>query len=271
MLHALRSLVVVFACGGMVAPGGADDVLDNLDREDIDLTGVTDRTALAFEESPAYYALLDRARSADPADLRQRAEALRRQRWEDSPRFRQFALEEFPLFYDLTQHPDAYRGQPVDLRGHLIRLVKYAAGPNDYGIDTLYEGWLVTPDAQTHPTTVICTEIPEGMPIGEELIDGVSVTGYFFKLHTYSSRDNKDRFAPMVLAHRLHWSPNVGETGWPVSTTTMIISVLAAAALAVVVVWFTSRQSAAAKQKRFRDAVPETPPEFLDDLGEGRE
>lgn len=279
MLHVLRSLIVVFACGfcggiplvpagadDVLAPAGAEDGADAANPQQIDLTGVTDRSELAFEEAPAYYALLDRVQSADPAELRQRADTLLKQRWGASPRFRQFPLEEFPLFYDLTQHPDAYRGEPLHLRGHLIRLVKYAAGPNEYGIDTLYEGWLVTPDAETHPTTVICTEIPEGMPIGEELIDGVSVTGYFFKLHTYSSRDNKVRFAPMVLAHRLRWSPTVGETGWPVSTTTMIISVLAAAALAVLVVWIASRRSAEAKQKRFRDAVPETPPEFLDDL-----
>jgi hypothetical protein len=266
MLHVLRTLFVVFACGILVAANSADDARTQLDPPQFDLSAVTDRTPLAFEESPAYYQILDHVRTVDPAALRKRALDLRQQRWEDSPRFRQFPLEEYPLFYDLTQSPDQYRGQPVHMRGHLIRLVKYAAGPNDYGIDTLYEGWLVTPDAATHPATVICTEIPAGMSIGEELVDGVRVSGYFFKLHTYSSRDNKVRFAPMVLAHRLQHAPVAAATGWPVSTTTMIISVLAAAALAIVVAWITARRSAAAKQKRFRDAVPETPPEFLDDL-----
>jgi hypothetical protein len=272
MLHALRILIVVFACGILLVPARADDDLapaepgDGEGPAEPNLSGVTDRSELAFEESPAYYALLDRARNADPAELQQRAEALLQQRWEDSPRFHQFPLEEFPLFYDLTQHPEQYRGQPVHMRGHLIRLVKYAAGPNVYGIDTLYEGWLVTPDAETHPTTVICTGIPDGMPIGEELIDGVRVTGYFFKLHTYSSRDNKVRFAPMVLAHRLHWSPVAGAPGWPVSQTAVVLAVLALAAVAVGIAWMNSRRSAAAKQQRLRESIPESAPEFLNDL-----
>jgi hypothetical protein len=270
MLHALRNLVVVFACGIALPPALGDDGTPSDEATEVpqeaDLTGVTDRTALAFEESPAYYALLERARQADPADLREQARALLRQRWKDSPRFREFPLEEYPLFYDLTQQPDAYRGQPVSMRGHLIRLVKYQAGPNDYGIETLYEGWLVTPDAEAHPTTVIFTEIPEGMPIGEELVDGVSVTGYFFKLHTYSSRDKKTRFAPMVLAHTLQWSPIVAGTGWPLSRTSTILAIFALAAVGALVLRAAFRRQAADRQKRYRESVPDAPPEFLNDL-----
>lgn len=268
MLHALRSLVVVFACLIVWAPSPVlcDDAPETEAEPDIDLSGVTDRTPLAFEESPAYYALLERARRADPQGLEAQARQFLRQRWEDSPRFREFPFEEFPLFYDLTQDPEAYRGQPLHLRGHLIRLVKYAAGPNDYGIDTLYEGWLVTPDAETHPTTVIFTQIPEGMPIGEELINGVSTTGFFLKLHTYSSRDKKTRFAPMVLAHTLEWTPVPAGTNWLLSRTSTIVAILGLAALAILAYGLTSRRHAAARRKRYTESVPTSPPEFLSDL-----
>lgn len=232
----------------------------------IDLSQVIDRSELTFEESEAYYAVLDEARQTPVTELRQSAADHVQQRWHQSEKFRQWPLEEFPLFYDLTEHPDEYRGRAVTLRGHLVRLVKYAAGPNDYGIDTLYEGWLVTPDSQTHPATIICTEIPEGMPIGEELTDGVSVTGYFFKLRTYPARDKLTHFAPMILAHRLSWSPVASATGWPVPQSTMIVGVLTLAVIMAIVALMIAKRSRRTREQRYRESVPQTPPEFLNDL-----
>ena len=233
----------------------------------IDLSHLVDRADLAFEESEAYYGLLDHVRTASEDDLRSEAARLLRTRWEDSPRFRQWPIEEFPLFYDLTQQPESYRGRPVTMRGHLVRLVKYAAGDNEHGIDTLYEGWLVTPDAETHPTTVVCTEIPEGMRVGEELVDGVSVTGYFFKLHTYSSRDRKTRFAPMVLARTMAWTPpNPDSAGFPVTLPVTVAVSVGFILIAGVVVWTSARRTRALRDARFQDTVPKEAPDFLNDL-----
>jgi hypothetical protein len=235
--------------------------------EVMDLSHIKDRSELQFNESDAYYRLLDHVRTVPDRQLRAAAAQLRHSRWEDSPKFRQWPESDFPLFYDMTQHPEEYRGRPVTMHGHLVRLVKYAAGDNAYGIETLYEGWLVTPDAETHPTTVICTGIPPGMPVGEELIDGVSVTGYFLKLHTYSSRDRKIRFAPMVLARTMTWSaPDASATGWPVSQPVMIAALVCLTLASGIIAWVSARRTRTLREARFEDDVPADAPEFLKDL-----
>jgi hypothetical protein len=179
-----------------------------LDPVDFGLQNVADRSELTFEESTAYYAILDHVRRVPDDRLNQAAAAFRAERRAAIPvdphRPREIPRE-LPVFVDLLQSPQACRGSPVRLEGHFLRLVSYAAGPNPFGIERLYEGWLVTEDSQLHPSTIVFTELPAGMPMGESLIDGVSVTGYFFKLHTYASRDDKTRFAPLILARTVGW------------------------------------------------------------------
>lgn len=256
--------VICILSGGHVR---ADVAAARLDPERFHLVDVTDRTELSFEESDAYYAILNHVRSVEATRIRQQAAEVLQKRWRETDRFHKVPVGDFPLFYDLTESPEFYRGRPITLSGHLIRLVKYPAGPNDYGIETLYEGWLVTPDSQRHPTIVAFTRLPAGMEIGEQLIDGVSVTGYFLKLHTYASRDRKTRFAPMVLAHTLTWNPPHGEaSGWPVSNEilTGIVAVLGTFGLVGILV--LARRSRLQRRDRFEATLPETPPEFLNDV-----
>lgn len=47
---------------------------------------------------------------------------------------------------------------------------------------------------------IVCTEIPDDMPLGEVPINDIAVDGYFFKIVNRDAR-NGQRFAPMVLAH----------------------------------------------------------------------
>ncbi len=238
-----------------------------IDRSTVDLTTVTDRTDLSFDESPAYYGILAHVRRVPLPALNAAARELQRQRWQSSPRFRDRSEAEFPLFADLIEHPEEYRGQPVTLSGHLIRLVTYPAGPNDEGIDTLYEAWLVTDDSQQHPSTVICTEIPEGMPIGEELIDGVSVTGYFFKLRTYPSRDRKTRFAPMILARTMTWRPPPdARFGWALSPLQLYVGVAAVVVAVSAVLFLSARRRRRLREERANEVLPEQPPDFLKSL-----
>ena len=160
---------------------------------------VQDRTELSYEERTAYFGILDHARRVPAADLRQAAADFVHRRWSESRDLHTPEEQDFPLFADMLKRPAEYRGQPVLLRGHIIRLVKYP-GDDAYGLDELYEAWLVTPDAQQHPTTIVFSELPPGLSPGDELVDGVMVSGYFLKLHLYSSRDNKGRVAPLILA-----------------------------------------------------------------------
>ncbi len=257
-------LTALLLCGGVVCADDRTDVA--LDPARFDLSQVTDRSELSFEESTPYYGILAHVRGVPAADLSSAADQFCHQRWESSSRFSRRPEADFPVFVDLIEDPASYRGEPVTLSGHLIRLIKSQAGPNDFGVDTLYEGWLVTEDSQQHPATIICTDIPPGMPIGEDTIDGVSVTGYFLKLRTYPSRDNKIRFAPLILAHTLSWNPVAASPGWSVSPF-ILYGGLALCTIAVIAIaWLSARHNRRLRDARFRESVPDEPPEFLESL-----
>lgn len=230
---------------------------------EIDLSVVTDRSELSFEESASYYGILGYVREVSAGELSAAASQLHQQRWEDSE-FKNQPESDFPTFVDLIQNPAAYRGQPVTLKGHLIRLIKSIAGPNDFGINTLYEGWLVTEDSQQHPATIICTEIPPGMPIGEETIDGVTVTGYFLKLRTYPSRDRKIRFAPLILAHSMSWNPVDVSPAFSMPPIILYGGLLLCTIAVIVIVWLSTRRNRQLRDARYRKSVPDHPPDFLE-------
>jgi hypothetical protein len=171
-------------------------------------------------ESGAYYRVLDHARRVDPETLRRAAARFlaSRQKASGSAAVRRLPAEEFPVFVDLYENvrrPEVYLGKPVTLRGHLRKLVEMPAGENPHGIRTLYEAWLFTSDSQQHPTVLVMTSVPPGLleevrrlkaanrPV---LVNGVSGSGYFFKMYGYPAADAY-RFAPLVLGGRLEWVP----------------------------------------------------------------
>ena len=166
---------------------------------------IQDRTDLVgTADVECYYGLLDYARHVAPAVLREAANEFREERWSQSE-FRDWPLDEFPLYYDLTRHPEAYRGKPVSLYGHL-RLHHVDHPVNSYGLDPVHVAYLYTDDSQHHPTRIVFTENPDGIPVGEDVVNGISVTGYFLKLYLYSDRGEKGRYMPLLLAREVRWS-----------------------------------------------------------------
>ena len=170
-------------------------------------------------EAEAYYLVLDHVRRVDPGELDRAATEflVGRRRASRNPATRRLPIEEFPVFVDLYNNvdkPEIYLGKPITLRGHVRRVVKMPAGENAYGIKQLYEVWLFTSDGQQHPVVLVTTSVPAGLleeagrlkaenrPV---VINGVSGSGYFFKMYGYPAADAY-RFAPLVLAASLEWS-----------------------------------------------------------------
>ncbi len=177
-------------------------------------------------ESEAYFRVLDHARRVDPAALDAAAAGflVSRRDVSKSPEIRRRPIEEFPVFVDLynnVRRPEVYLGKPVMLSGHVRSVVEMPASENEYGIEMLYEVWLFTTDSQQHPVVLVMSSVPERLleevrrlkaanrPV---VIDGVSGSGYFFKMYGYPAADAY-RFAPLVLGGSLKWSPRrPGET-----------------------------------------------------------
>lgn len=171
--------------------------------EDIPLK--TRRSGILPEETELYYQVLAHVRDMDSVQLKQSARKFMEERWQNS-RYHQLPFEKFPVFVDMYQNPELYKGRPVTMRGHLQRTVYSPAGENEFGIDKIAEAWLFTEDSQTNPTVVLTTTLPPNFPVGEHVVDRVVVTGYIYRMYTYQARD-AGRFAPMLMAHSIEWTP----------------------------------------------------------------
>ena len=149
---------------------------------------------LSFEERGDYFAALDRAAEAD---LRAEADALHERR-----RAAHEAREPtaYSQFADLLENPEWWAGKPVCVRGHANLIQAYDPGENDVGLDRVYEAWIVGQDSDRYPSVVVARSLPEGVPVGEEMVGGLEACGVFFKLLTYKARDGKSRYAPLILA-----------------------------------------------------------------------
>ena len=98
-------------------------------------------------------------------------------------------------------------GEIVTVKGELRRLAAIPAGKNEFGIETIWEGWLFNADSGLNPYCIRMTSIPEGIPTGQELGSGivVKVTGYFLKRYGYPAQQDRLHVAPLVLAKNVRW------------------------------------------------------------------
>lgn len=224
------------------------------------LEEVHPRTYLVHaDERDAYLQALLQARLVGTAELESAAreflgERIAAMRSRKTP-------ETYERFLDAFKNSDAYRGRPVTFRGHARRIVAVDVEENEYGIDSLYEVWLYTPDSQGHPLVVACTSIPAGIPTGADLVpavETVSVTGYFFKMCGYGARDT-NRIAPLIVAERLEWTPE--PVGW---ATPYWLWLIGAAVLLVLgyIVLRGRREERAFREDRAKRTPRDEPPEF---------
>ena len=215
-------------------------------------TGLLSRN-IRPDEATGYFAILNHARQLPLTELKSAAKQFQTERLpiiRRDPEFRAYFRKpdaEFPTFADLFHHPDVYHGRLVTFHGHLRRLISSPAGENPHGLQQLHEGWLYADGAQQNPVVVVCTELPPNIPTGTDiLVDFVSVTGYFFKRYGYEDRSGQPRFAPLILAQRLEWTPRPPGSGLA-SNGKMFGLTLGAAMMVAVVWWWLSRSRRVAR------------------------
>lgn len=98
-------------------------------------------------------------------------------------------------------------GEIITVKGELRRLHPIPAGRNEFGIETLWEGWLFNADSGLNPYCIRMTSIPDGIPTGQELGSGVlvNVTGYFLKRYGYPAQGERLHVAPLMLTGSVQW------------------------------------------------------------------
>lgn len=173
-------------------------------REDIELQNKSE--GILPKEADTYYWTLSELSKLTKKSLNERSDIFLKERWENS-KYESQPFSEFPTYVDQHFNTDQYQGQVITLRGHLQRLIRVEADENEYGVETLYEAWMFPEKSQRKPVVIVCTEIPDDMPVGDKTTENVRVTGVFFKRYNYRGNDyqvkKSYRFAPMILAHRL--------------------------------------------------------------------
>ena len=172
--------------------------------------------------------MTDEARATDmvrKADAKLMAEQKRHEAYAADP-------SKFPIFADVFVNPDRYLGKPVTMRGHVRRVMSYDADQDRFASPKLHELWLYTDDSQQNPAVVICSELPPDFPTGDGVVQGITVTGYFFKLYRYAA-DDANRAAPMLLAHKIEWQAgNTSYAGFgSLGTLATVIAMFVGAAL----------------------------------------
>jgi len=153
------------------------------------------------------------------------------------------ASDVVPLFND----PASQRGKLVTLRGEALRAVEIRVDDPDivdrFGIRRYYEMEILTDDSQNNPIVCCVAQLPEGMPLGDNINVGVRVTGFFFKSWAYrlgrSKADgNRRQLAPMLIAKTVKRLP--GPAGNR-HNTILAGALVAALAVAVIVVLYLRR------------------------------
>lgn len=117
----------------------------------------------------------------------------------------------------LFREPWKYRGKVIHVHGTLKRLRREDAPlcAQKEWVHNLYEGWVFTDTPGSNPVSVIITDLPPELKLGEDINYRVSFDGYFFKRYRYVSgkgpRDTLLFIAPTFKTAGVPPPPDVPE------------------------------------------------------------
>jgi hypothetical protein len=163
---------------------------------------------------------------------------------ESTPQDEIVRASEGPVGYlQLNEQPNEYRGRLITIGG-TVRAAKLVAAPkNGFDIKEYYQLWL-QPDRATDELVVLyCLELPADFPIGDQLDEACTATGFFYKRWAYASQGGITT-APLVVAKTLRWQPKppvAPAVEQPVSERVLTATIVAAALAAIALVFMIWR------------------------------
>jgi hypothetical protein len=136
------------------------------------------------------------------------------------------SLKEVPFANLVRDHiRRSYRNELIHVEGKLVRIRPLIKPPQmvkgDIKVKEIYEGWLFPKDDPNFsPITIVFTELPPELKIGDNLNYWVTFDGYYFKLMEYESQlkrasgSNIRKLAPLLLGHSPQIAPAPESTSW---------------------------------------------------------
>ncbi|MFO1019162.1 MAG: hypothetical protein U0903_00460 [Planctomycetales bacterium] len=196
-----------------VEPGPTD--LDPQEKKSVQMAYevIKDRAPLSVEEMSAYWKFMGWTRHQSFAEMLKRA-------------------RKDLLFVHLWEQPEKYRGELIELRVHLRRILSHDAPANNANVKTVYEAWGPTDDSKSYPYVLVMSELPDQMPMGAKIEEEGVFVGYFLKNLAYEAF-NARRAAPLLVGRLQRIAPRPSavrsqKTGW------VEIAVVAGLALAII-------------------------------------
>ena len=128
----------------------------------------------------------------------------------------------------LFRQPNQYRGELVTVVG-TVRRAHYIRSPkNNANIEGTNQLWVFPEDNPAEPIVVYSLYLPEGFPMGMEIAEEASITGFFFKRWAYSALEDV-RTAPLMLSRDINWKKRPPKPEKPPFDPTKLIGVIIAA------------------------------------------
>jgi hypothetical protein len=165
-----------------------------------------DTLGIRREEAEAFFAVLDHVRRVSPSELEQSA-------------------RQGVLHANLMIDSETFRGELVTIVGEMQRCSEFSVTPNDYGIDRLYEAWVIPSDSGGKPQRVVAWNLGDGVSLTDRQPAPVRMAGYFFKREGYDTSAGL-RIAPTLLAQTIALDPTAPA---PIAATGMSPGLLGAA------------------------------------------
>ena len=162
-----------------IVPGPNETDADELTQLRSSLKAVLDRQILQDVDMSAYWQLMRWSRTRPIAELEK------------------LARRDLPYSH-LWEEPDLFRGQPIRLKLHIRRVLKYEPSKNPQDLKMVYEAWGWTEDSRSFPFCVVFPDKPEGLPIGTDVDGDFVFVGYFLKWMSYQAYDVK-KYAPLLI------------------------------------------------------------------------
>ncbi len=193
---------------------------------------ITDKSKLQPREMFAYWQLLGWSRTQPFAEFEQRAR-------------RDLAVTQ------IWEQPQKFRGKPMRLRLHVRKVLVHDAPKNPLGANHVYEAWGWTDESKSLPYLVVFTEKPPELPVGNEVEVEVVFVGYFLKIMTYDTFEDKRRGTPLMVGRVRVVAPTkqarVAASNWEIAGL-----VLGGLLLIPVGLWFVSQS----RRQKYKAVVP---------------
>lgn len=145
-------------------------------------------------------------------------------------------------YLQLERQPQAYRGRLVTVSGTARSATEVTAPANSYGIERYYQIWLQPLRSDPELIVVYALYLPLDFPVGEELDEPITTSGFFFKRWAYPSRSGI-LTAPLVLARSITWTPAEPTVVTGSSEERALVAAAAAAVFAFCFVFWVWRRS----------------------------